>query len=182
MRPLLIALTALFLLRQAPSSDSPRFVDGVAQPVFSAGDIVRHNVWVEIPGLDTDRDGADDRIRLEIHRPAATERGTRLPVVLVASPYAGGTQPYPRHDLNVALYVPGRDPRPRPPQPEPPPSLPRWDGTDPPIREMRTSGYESYFLPRGFVFAYANSLGTGHSTGCPTIGGPEENLAITAAI
>ena len=28
----------------------------------------------------------------------------------------------------------------------------------------------------GFVFAYANSLGTGHSTGCPTIGGPEENL------
>ena len=35
----------------------------------------------------------------------------------------------------------------------------------------RPSGYQSYFLPRGFIFADANSLGTGHSTGCPTIGG-----------
>ena len=182
MRLLLPAVLALLLVRQAPVPDAPRIVDGLAQPVFSAADVVRHNVWVEIPGLDSDRDGANDRIRLEVHRPGATEKGTRLPVVLVASPYAGGTLPYPRHDLNISLYVPGRDARARAPQPEPPPSLPRWDGTEPPIRDMRTSGYESYFLPRGFAFAYANSLGTGHSTGCPTIGGPEENLAIKAAI
>ena len=162
MRSLLAATTALLLCRQAPVPEAPRFVDGLAQPVFGAADVVRHNVWVEIPGLDSDRDGANDRIRLEVHRPAATDRGTRLPVILVASPYAGGTLPYPRHDLNIPLYVPGRDERARAPQPEPPPSLPRWDGTDPPIRDMRTSGYESYFLPRGFAFVYANSLGTGH--------------------
>ena len=181
MRLCLPVVAAIFLL-QPPTVETPRFVDGLSQPVFSATDVVRHNVWVEIAGLDSDRDGAADRIRLEIHRPSATERGTRLPVVLIASPYAGGTLPYPRHDLTAPLYVPGRDARPRLPQPEPPPTLPRWDGTDPPIREMRTSGYENDFLPRGFVFAYANSLGTGHSTGCPTIGGPEENLAIKAAI
>jgi len=181
MRLCLPVVAAIFLL-QPPTVETPRFVDGLSQPVFSATDVVRHNVWVEIAGLDSDRDGAADRIRLEIHRPSATERGTRLPVVLIASPYAGGTLPYPRHDLTAPLYVPGRDARPRPLQPEPPPALPRWDGTDPPIREMRTSGYENDFLPRGFVFAYANSLGTGHSTGCPTIGGPEENLAIKAAI
>ena len=68
------------------------------------------------------------------------------------------------------------------PAPVPPPNAPRYDGTDPPIRDIRPSGYESYFLPRGFIFVYANSLGTGHSTGCPTIGGHEENLAIKAAI
>ena len=181
MRLCLPVVAAIFLL-QPPTVETPRFVDGLSQPVFSATDVVRHNVWVEIAGLDSDRDGAADRIRLEIHRPSATERGTRLPVVLIASPYAGGTLPYPRHDLTAPLYVPGRDARRRPPQPEPPLTLPRWDGTDPPIREMRMSGYENDFLPRGFVFAYANSLGTGHSTGCPTIGGPEENLAIKAAI
>lgn len=32
------------------------------------------------------------------------------------------------------------------------------------------------------IFADANSLGTGHSTGCPTIGGVEENLAMKAVI
>ena len=181
MRFLVPALVALVML-YPQAAETPRIVDGLAQPAFSATDVVRHNVWVEIAGLDSDRDGANDRIRLEIHRPAATERGTRLPVVLVASPYAGGTLPYPRHDLNINLFVPGRDARKPAPQPEPRPSFPRWDGTEPPIREMRGSGYEGYFLPRGFVFAYANSLGTGHSTGCPTIGGHEENLAIKAAI
>ena len=179
---LVLPVVAAILLLQPSGVETPRFADGLAQPVFSATDVVRHNVWVEIAGLDSDRDGAADRIRLEIHRPSATERGTRLPVVLIASPYAGGTLPYPRHDLTVPLYVPGRDVPARLPQSEPPPTLPRWDGTEPPIRDMRSSGYETYFLPRGFVFAYANSLGTGHSTGCPTIGGREENLAIKATI
>ena len=69
--------------------------------------IIRHNVWVEVPDVDTDRDGAHDRIRVQISRPDATERGTKLPIILVASPYSGGTRPYPQHDINVALFVPG---------------------------------------------------------------------------
>ena len=55
-------------------------------------------------------------------------------------------------------------------------------GTEPPIRDIDAGGYQTYFLPRGFIFADANSLGTGHSTGCPTIGGVEENLAMKAVI
>jgi X-Pro dipeptidyl-peptidase len=178
----ILVVAALVLVMAVPDQgEGPRFADGLAQPVFANQDVIRHDVWVEIAGLDSDRDGANDRIRLQIHRPAATDRGVRLPVVLTASPYTGGTLPYPRHEMEVALYVP--DPKvARPPAPQPPPALPRYDGTDPPIREIRASGYESYFLPRGFIFAYANSLGTGHSTGCPTIGGVEENLAIKAAI
>jgi X-Pro dipeptidyl-peptidase len=83
--------------------------------------------------------------------------------------------------VNVPLYVPG-SPLPAAPAPAPPSLLPRYTGAEPPIREIRASSYESYFLPRGFIFVYANSLGTGHSTGCPTIGGAEENRAIKAAI
>jgi X-Pro dipeptidyl-peptidase len=183
MRPIVAALGMLLLV--PAQSEQPRFVNGLAQPVFDAADIVRHNVWVEIAGLDADRDDANDRIRLQIHRPAATDRGVRLPIVLIASPYSGGTRPYPRHDLTRPLFVPparATSPEPAAPAPPPPPDLPRYDGTDPPIRDIRPSGYETYFLPRGFVFVYANSLGTGHSTGCPTIGGREENLAVKAAI
>ena len=55
-------------------------------------------------------------------------------------------------------------------------------GNEAPIRDITASGYQAYFLPRGFIFADANSLGTGHSTGCPTIGGIEENLAMKAVI
>lgn len=176
-------LAACVLALIAPAAGRPQqFVDGLAQPVFPAEDVFRHDVWVEIPGLDSDRDSVNDRIRARIVRPAATERGTRLPVVLIASPYSGGTNPYPRHDLNVDLFVPGVTPMPAAPAPDPPPPASPTLGNGTPPRAIRTSGYERYFLPRGFIFAYANSLGTGHSTGCPTIGGREENLAIEALV
>ena len=166
----------------APPATAPRFENGLAQPVFQGQEVIRHNVWVEIPGLDTDRDGVNDRIRVQISRPAATENGTKLPVVLSASPYTGGTRPYPRHDLTGELYVPGQPVAgDGAPLELPTPASP-YLGTDPPIRAINASGYQTYFLPRGFIFADANSLGTGASTGCPTIGGVEENLAIKALI
>jgi X-Pro dipeptidyl-peptidase len=178
----LALLIALHQTTAVPPPTTPRFENGLAQPVFQGQEVIRHNVWVEIPGLDTDRDGANDRIRAQISRPAATESGTKLPVVLSASPYTGGTMPYPRHDLTGELYVPGRQQAETPKAPEfPKPTAPHF-GTDPPIRDINAGSYQTYFLPRGFVFADANSLGTGSSTGCPTIGGVEENLAIKALI
>ena len=65
---------------------------------------------------------------------------------------------------------------------EGPPVNPPYLGVDPPYPNISTSGYQNYFLPRGFIFVYAQSLGTGLSTGCPTIGGHEENLAMKAVI
>jgi len=180
-RALLLAAAVLALI--GPGAGRPQHVvDGLAQPVFPAEDVVRHDVWVEVPGLDSDRDGVNDRIRARVVRPSATDRGVRLPIVLIASPYSGGTNPYPRHDLNVELFVPGVTPMPAAPAPAPPPPASPTYGNETPPREIRTSAYERHFLPRGFIFAYANSLGTGHSTGCPTIGGREENLAIKALI
>jgi X-Pro dipeptidyl-peptidase len=193
----LLFLAALVMLQAPVPATIPQFADGMAQPVFDGQAIVRHNVWVEVPNLDTDQDGATDRIRVQISRPAATEKGTKLPVILVASPYSGGTRPYPRYDIDVGLYAPGQPPPPlryleRPPAPDtapadaaPVPAVPPRNpylGTDLPIRDIAATSYQGYFLPRGFIFADANSLGTGHSTGCPTIGGIEENLAMKAVI
>ena len=181
------ALVVVTLTQQSQTpATAPVFENGLAQPVFAGQPIVKHNVWVEVPALDTDRDGVNDRIRVQVSRPDATERGTKLPVVLVASPYSGGTMPYPQYDINVPLYVPGvsppRAPAPLPPASTPPSSGKMYLGNEPPIRDVNAGGYATYFLPRGFIFADANSLGTGHSTGCPTIGGREENLAMKAVI
>ena len=189
MRAVLVVAAFALLQAQAAPAPTQHFVDGLAQPVFAGQAIVQHDVWVEIPGLDTDSDGLVDRIRVQIRRPAATEKGTKLPIVLIASPYSGGTQPYPRHDITGALYVPGLTKpvaAPAAPAPARPERAQRvegpYNGAEPPIAAIKPGGYESYFLPRGFIFAYANSLGTGHSTGCPSIGARDENLAIKAAI
>jgi X-Pro dipeptidyl-peptidase len=181
---ILVVVTLLIALQAAgsPPATAPQFVDGLAQPVFAGQDVIRHNVWVEIPGLDTDRDGVNDRIRAQISRPSATEKGTKLPVVLSASPYTGGMMPYPRHDLTGGLYVPGQQAAPAPAPPDFPKPASPYFGTEPPIRDITAGSYQTYFLPRGFIFADANSLGTGASTGCPTIGGNEENLAIKALV
>ena len=90
MRVLIVIGLALALSPQTPAT-APEFQNGLAQPVFAGQRIIRHNVWVEVPALDTDRDGVLDRIRVQISRPEATERGTKLPVILMASPYSGGT-------------------------------------------------------------------------------------------
>jgi X-Pro dipeptidyl-peptidase len=191
-----LLLAALLLLQGPAPATAPQFANGMAQPVFAGQTVIRHNVWIEVPNLDTDRDGATDRIRVQISRPEATEQGTKLPVILVASPYSGGTRPYPQYDINVPLYVPGQTPPPLrylerrvgTPEGAAPGAVPAgvpstpYLGTDPPIRDIAATNYQGYFLPRGFIFADANSLGTGHSTGCPTIGGTEENLAMKAVI
>jgi X-Pro dipeptidyl-peptidase len=180
----LAVISSVMSIVQQPQTPAtaPVFENGLAQPVFAGQPIVKHNVWVEVPALDTDRDGVNDRIRVQVSRPDATERGTKLPVILVASPYSGGTMPYPQYDINVPLYVPGVSPAPQPPALPPPVSEKKYLGNEPPIRDINSGGYATYFLPRGFIFADANSLGTGHSTGCPTIGGHEENLAMKAVI
>jgi X-Pro dipeptidyl-peptidase len=184
---LLAPVVCLVVLPPAPAG-AQSFVDGLAQPVFNVtgSNLITHNVWVEIPNLDSDRDGINDRIRVQVRRPAVTETGVKLAVVLTASPYSGGTLPFPTYNINIPLYEPGKPghdsyvaPDDPPPPFDPPPP---YDGTEGSINNLAASAYQSYFLPRGFIFAYAQSLGTGHSTGCPTIGGVEESLAMKAVI
>jgi X-Pro dipeptidyl-peptidase len=186
----LLVVTVVVVFLSPLRIGAQQFVNGLAQPVFTTVGLITHNVWVEVPDLDTDRDGINDRIRIQIRRPAVTENGVRLPIVMTASPYSGGTLPFPQHDITGQLYEPsvvdgnGLDLRQPPDAPPIPPAgtNPPYGGMNLPINTLSASTYQSYFLPRGFIFVEAQNLGTGHSTGCPTIGGVEESLAMKAVI
>ncbi|GAA1218511.1 Xaa-Pro dipeptidyl-peptidase [Prauserella alba] len=138
----------------AGSPQRPVFQGGEAQPVFDPADVVRENLWVRAP-VDSDRDGADDEMHVRVVRPAETERGLKVPVVYTASPYFSGGNDVQNHDVDVELYVP---------------------------RAEMTSRYEDYLLSRGFAVVYAESLGTGASTGCPTTGGENETIGARSVV
>ncbi|MEV4314605.1 Xaa-Pro dipeptidyl-peptidase [Actinocrispum sp. NPDC049592] len=158
----------------AAPAQGPVFVDGQAQPVFDPTDIVRDNLWVTAP-VDSDRDGKDDLVHVEVVRPRATEQGLKVPVVYQASPYYAGGNDVPNHDVDVELNVPtrghgghhGADER-----------LAAAVGPNPQI----TWRYESYFIARGFAVVYGESLGTGQSTGCPTSGGRNETIGAKSVV
>lgn len=168
------------------SAKVPKVKNGKAQPTFAEDEVIREDYWIEVP-LDVDQDGKRDRVHVEIARPSTTEDSdVQLPVIMEASPYFGGGNPLEFHDIDVPLYVPdkpGRDvdgpdgER----RSEPSGSKAAFTG-GPTSSAIGPSGYEQYFLPRGFAFAYAESLGTGESTGCPTIGDSREILGIKSVI
>lgn len=152
-----IALPLAPVSAVAEHPPGPVFVAGEAQPVFDAGAVVRESLWVEAE-TDSDRDGARDQVHVEVVRPQATQQGLRVPVVYQISPYYAGGNDITNHDVDVELYVPGR-PKPR-----------------------ITWRYEEYFLERGFAVVYAESLGSGLSTGCPTTGGRNETMGAKAVV
>ncbi len=166
------------------AAEGPVFKDGEAQPVFDAKDVVRESVWVRAP-VDSDRDGRDDEVYTEVVRQSATERGLKVPVVFINSPYFSGGNDVANHDVDVELYVPDRRG-----------GYDRRDGSvlkaeaderiaaavGPNAGPITSGRYEAYFVSRGFAMVYAESLGTGKSTGCPTSGGRNETIGSKAVV
>jgi X-Pro dipeptidyl-peptidase len=158
----------------AAPPQGPVFVDGQAQPVFDPTDIVRDDLWVTAP-VDSDRDGKDDLVHVEVVRPRATEQGLKVPVVYQASPYYAPLNDVANHNVDVELNVPdrghgghhGTDER-----------VAAAGGPDPFI----TFRYEQYLTARGFAVVYGESLGTGKSTGCPTSGGRNETIGAKSVV
>ncbi|SDH96684.1 X-Pro dipeptidyl-peptidase [Actinokineospora alba] len=186
-RPAVTALAALLAVPLLTSSASaqvdppkPVFADGQAQPVFDPKDVVRQSLWVSAP-VDSDFDGKDDLVHVEVVRPKATELGMKVPVIYQASPYYAGGNDVPNHGVDQELYVPGKpgngghktasrglsDER-----------VTAAMGPNAPI----TWRYESYFTARGFAVVYAESLGSGLSTGCPTSGGRNETIGAKSVV
>ncbi|PXY28741.1 Xaa-Pro dipeptidyl-peptidase [Prauserella flavalba] len=155
-----IALPLVPAAAQAEPPPGPVFEDGQAQPVFDPADVVRESLWVTAP-VDSDRDGADDEVHVEIVRPRATEQGLRVPVVYQASPYYAGGNDVVNHNVDVELYVPDGHGKPQP---------------------QITWRYEQYLVSRGFAVVYAESLGSGASTGCPTTGGENETIGAKSVV
>src|SRR3990170_4384838 len=130
--------------------------DGVTQPVFGYADAIRERVWVE-SNFDSDSDGVNDLIALDIMRPRATEQGLKVPVVMDSSPYYStlgrGNESERKADLD-------------------------GDG----ILDRWPLFYDNYFVPRGYAVVLLDMVGTANSTGCPVTGGTEDNLSAKVAI
>jgi X-Pro dipeptidyl-peptidase len=180
-RRVVTALTAVVIALPLASTSAlaapqgPVFKDGQAQPVFDPADVVRDDLWVTAP-VDSDRDGKDDLVHVEVVRPRATEQGLKVPVVYQASPYYAGGNDVANHNVDVELHSP------------------TWPGhrhgTEGDERIAAAVGpnpaitwrYEQYFTARGFAVVYAESLGTGGSTGCPTSGGRNETIGAKSVV
>ncbi|WP_016700542.1 Xaa-Pro dipeptidyl-peptidase [Actinoalloteichus spitiensis] len=162
---------------EAADGAAPVFRDGVAQPVFDPAEALRESLHVRAP-VDSDRDGVDDEMYVEVVRPAATADGLQVPVVYFVSPYFSGGNPMRFHDVDVELYVPGAA------APGRAAVVTRSGGAEQPAAAAPRirSAYEDFLLARGYGVVYAESLGTGRSTGCPTSGGENETVGARAVV
>ncbi|MCE7009604.1 Xaa-Pro dipeptidyl-peptidase [Kibdelosporangium philippinense] len=161
----------------ASAAQEPVFKDGQAQPVFDPTDVVREKLWVTAP-VDSDRDGKDDVVYTEVVRPRATEQGLKVPVVYQISPYFAGFNDVPNHGVDVELHSPTWPWQKRDRAADEARVATAFGGPRPDI----TSRYEQYLLARGYAVVYAESLGTGHSTGCPTSGGSNETIGAKSVV
>ncbi|MGH8823503.1 MAG: Xaa-Pro dipeptidyl-peptidase, partial [Jiangellaceae bacterium] len=82
----LAAATAPLALAQPPEAPTILVEDAVTQPVFGYTDAIRERVWVDTD-VDSDRDGITDVVRVDLIRPAATQQGLDVPVIIDDSPY-----------------------------------------------------------------------------------------------
>jgi len=170
-----LALPLLAAGSQNPAKPVPIFVNGQAQIVPAWQDStrwVRQELWVET-SFDSDGDGKKDRMHVDVTRPLETSTdGLKVPVVYESSPYFAGTSG-PRNFLwNVNQEV-GSPPPPRTSQPEIP-----FRAARPRISNSEVTTW----VPRGFAVVHSEAPGTGLSQGCPTVGGPAEELAPKAVV
>ncbi|MGW6281448.1 Xaa-Pro dipeptidyl-peptidase [Kribbella sp. NPDC055071] len=118
------------------------------QPVYDYAAAIRESVYVDTT-MDTDSDGSDDVIAVDIVRPSETQAaGVRIPVIMDASPYYSCCGR--GNEGEKKTYDP--------------------DGV---IQKMPLY-YDNYFVPRGYAMVGVDIVGTGRSTGCGDVGGKNE--------
>lgn len=152
----MLAVTAPAVAAERVETPTVTVADGVTQPVFGYADAIRERVWVDTD-VDSDRDGIKDVVRVDLIRPAATERGLKVPVIIDNSPYYTTLGRGNESELKADVDGDGL--------------LDRW-----PLF------YDNYFVPRGYAVALVDMVGTAGSTGCPTIQGANENATGPAVV
>lgn len=178
---IVLATAALFGASHAAAQASPSaakaapvFVDGKAQIVPAFQDTskwIRQDLWVETD-FDTDHDGKNDRVHVDVTRPAQTEsEGLKVSIVYGSSPYYAGTaRGQVNWDVNVEL---GDQPKPRGKMASPPFE---------PDRHRISNALVNEWVPRGFAVVHSEATGTGMSQGCPTVGDYPERAAMKFVI
>jgi X-Pro dipeptidyl-peptidase len=184
------AALAALLLSAAPAGAQDRtpppwlnVEDGVTQPQFDFARAIEQTVFVESE-VDSDGDGARDRVRIQISRPGGPgTEGIKVPVVFEHSPYRGDLGTLPNHNVDLdtlpqeslgkaktaragrARRIAARTARARARQR---PDLP--------------TQLDDYYVPRGYAVVLGESLGSFNSGGCPDVGGRVETLGAKAVI
>jgi X-Pro dipeptidyl-peptidase len=162
--------------------------DGVTQPQFSLANAIEEVVFVETE-LDSDDDGARDRIRIRISRPGETEsQGIKVPVVFEHSPYRGNLGSLPNHPVdvdNLPQESIGRDARAagagRTARAASARLKARARAKARAIPDLPGS-LDNYYVPRGYAVVLGESIGTFNSDGCPDVGARWETLGTKAVI
>ncbi len=159
------AVTVLAGAAQATAAPAPPGT----QPVHDYAQAIRERVWVQT-AVDSDADGRPDRVAVRVIRPRASDGGLRVPVILQGSPYFGGGNDVQNHD-DIDRTGDGDLAR-------------RRAGTMSNRADtiVFTSYLDNYFVPRGYAYVEADSLGSGGSDGCPTSGGRNETLGMKAVV
>jgi X-Pro dipeptidyl-peptidase len=148
--------------------------NGVTVPQFSLANAVEETLFVQTT-VDSDLDGVKDRVRVRLSRPGETEtQGIKVPVVFEHSPYRYNTGGGENHNVDFSV-LPQEGIQPNghraavaaaaaKPMPDLPGSL------------------DNYWVPRGYAVVLGESIGTGFSDGCPTVGDMKETLGTKAVI
>jgi X-Pro dipeptidyl-peptidase len=174
----IVLVVSAFVRRSALSQTSPKaapiFVNGMAEAVPAFQDSsawIREELWVET-NFDSDHDGKNDRVHVDVTRPRQTEtEGLKVPVLYRSSPYFAGTSRGQvnwnvQHELNA-------QPQPRGVMPQPPYQANRTRISPALVNE---------WVPRGFAVVHSEAPGTGRSQGCPTVGDDPERLPMKFVI
>ncbi|MFI6322018.1 Xaa-Pro dipeptidyl-peptidase [Nonomuraea sp. NPDC050556] len=163
MTPLRPALTAVALIlatavatpAQAAADPAITIKDGRTQPVFSYADAIREYVYVEAP-IDSDADGALDRVRVDIIRPKESGPGLKVPVIIDESPYYDNSGRGSEAERKV------------------------YDASGNPVKFPLF--YDNFFVPRGYAVLNVDMIGTTRSDGCPDTGGKADVIGGKAVI
>jgi X-Pro dipeptidyl-peptidase len=162
----------------APSSDRPtpppwlKIENGVSVPQFELANAVEETLFVQTE-VDSDLDGVRDRVRVRLSRPGETEtQGIKVPVVFEHSPYRYNTGGGENHNVDFSVL----------PQEGIQSSAARTSGTAAAPRADLPGSLDNYWVPRGYAVVLGESIGTGFSDGCPTVGDMKETLGTKAVI
>lgn len=161
------------VVQQPTTTAAPVFTNGMAQIVPAFRDTatwIRQSLWVQTD-FDTDRDGRNDRVHVNVTRPAQTDSGLKVPIVYASSPYfAGVAQTFAFWDVKQEV---GADS----------PARGRMSGpTYQAARTRISNSLLNTFVPRGFAVVHSEASGTGRSQGCPTVGDYPERAAMKFVI
>lgn len=126
------------------------------EPVYDYENAIRESVYVDTT-MDTDSDGTNDVVAVDIVRPRETAvAGQKIPVIMDASPYysccgRGNESEKKTYDETGVIQ-----------------KMPLY--------------YDNYFVPRGYAVVGVDIVGTGRSTGCGDVGGKDEIDSVVAVI